>query len=375
VNGLKKSIENLKKIGECLKGGELIESPFEDPVEEERHKDADQSDDDRNYDDENVCIPIESPENKKKEIDPEKSKYIFRYFLDGSLRTKFLGEFIEGTLSFPILTSEICVAIIKRDGKKLLPLSKNKKLFFIFPHKNSNLISDDIYEKLEKLRENLQESDPFLRIEFLKKEAIRGDLRYSMCGKARSLMHDMEHESAKDIKRESDEWLIMDGAIRNSEFLHLPNTIGVAKSFSRKPLFQLDKNVIPLAAPAYLKHIRKGERSLLFKKKTSRDTTLKKVAFWFVRLRKSPPQMEPLGGLVKIDFHCEKGQLDENDIELIDTISAEIYDMRLPSVYPWPRWPNYIYPIRLAEEFMGSIFIDKEYLSYMGRVIKNAIRA
>lgn len=77
---------------------------------------------------------------------------------------------------------------------------------------------------------------------------------------------------------------------------------------------------------------------------------------------------------MKIDFSMEKDFIDEEKSKLIDSISAEIYSMKLPSVYPWPRWPSYIYPIRLSEQFMRSSFLNKEYLSYIGRVIKNAIK-
>ena len=59
-----------------------------------------------------------------------------------------------------------------------------------------------------------------------------------MLGKARGLMHELEHETANNLNRGQD-WLVMDGAIRGSiEFLSLENTIGLAKSFSRIPLFK-----------------------------------------------------------------------------------------------------------------------------------------
>lgn len=59
------------------------------------------------------------------------------------------------------------------------------------------------------------------------------DVRYSMLGKARNIMHSLEHEVAESLHR-GDNWLVMDGAIRKEEFLKLDNTIGLAKSFSRK---------------------------------------------------------------------------------------------------------------------------------------------
>ena len=358
-------IEQIRKLGECLKDGEFIESPFDVPIEEERRGDPDQRDDDLNFSQgKNVCVSLEPtlPQGKKR-IDNVSYRPRLIYFLDGSLRTKYLGDYIEGERSFPILASEVSCAVVKREGKLLRPCKVDKRLVFIFPHKNTGLISDTIYEKLEELNRRWEEANSFLRIDFLRKERqdIR-DVRYSMLGKARDIMHSLEHEVAEGLDR-GDDWLVMDGAIRKEEFLKLDNTIGLAKSFSRKPVFDLGDGR-PLMITTYLSRIRDGERSAVFKKE--------KVGFWYVRLRTYPP-MEPLGGLVKIDLRLDEEELSQETTKLIDEISAEIYTLRSPSVYPHPRWPSFIYPIRLAEEIMRSMYINKEIIGYYGRELKRVI--
>jgi hypothetical protein len=58
----------LRDIGKCLREGQLILSPFDQPIEEERRVDADQSDDNLNFDSQqNVCEVAEEyiPEYKK----------------------------------------------------------------------------------------------------------------------------------------------------------------------------------------------------------------------------------------------------------------------------------------------------------------------
>jgi len=362
-------IEQIRKLGECLKDGEFIESPFDVPIEEERRGDPDQRDDDLNFPQgENVCVSLEQtlPQGKKR-IDNVSYRPRLIYFLDGSLRTKYLGDYIEGERSFPILASEVSCAVVKREGRLLRPCKVDKRLVFIFPHKNTGLISDTIYEKLEELNRQWEEANSFLRIDFLRKERqeIR-DLRYSMLGKARDIMHSLEHEVAEGLDR-GDDWLVMDGAIRKEEFLKLDNTIGLAKSFSRKPVFDLGDGR-PLMITTYLSQIRDGERSAVFKAVFKKE----KVRFWYVRLRTYPP-MEPLGGLVKIDLRLDEEELSQETTKLIDEISAEIYTLRSPSVYPHPRWPSFIYPIRLAEEIMRSMHINKEIIGYYGRELKRVI--
>jgi len=370
-------IEQIRKLGECLKDGEFIESPFDVPIEEERRGDPDQRDDDLNFPQgENVYVSLEQtlPQGKKR-IDNVSYRPRLIYFLDGSLRTKYLGDYIEGERSFPILASEVSCAVVKREGRLLRPCKVDKRLVFIFPHKNTGLISDTTYEKLEELNRQWEEANSFLRIDFLRKERqeIR-DVRYSMLGKARDIMHSLEHEVAEGIDR-GDDWLVMDGAIRKEEFLKLDNTIGLAKSFSRKPIFDLGDGR-PLMITTYLSRVRNGERSAVFrvykKKKNNDDLTPLKIAFWYVRLRTYPP-MEPLGGLVKIDFRLDEEELSQETIRLIDEISAEIYALRSPSVYPHPRWPSFIYPIRLTEQIMRSMHINKEIIGYYGRELKRVI--
>lgn len=149
----KEIIEQIQKLGECLKDGEFIESPFDVPIEEERRGDPDQRDDDLNFSHgENVCVSLEPTLSQgKKRIDSISHKPRLTYFLDGSLRTKYLGDYIEEERSFPILASEVSCAVVKREENLLKPCKVAKRLVFIFPHKNTGLISDTTYEKLEEL--------------------------------------------------------------------------------------------------------------------------------------------------------------------------------------------------------------------------------
>lgn len=368
ISSYQEQINCVRRIGECLRGGEFVESPFDDPVEEERRGDPDQIDDDINYSQQNLCVSIE-PDliNGKKNITSIKFDEKLRYFLDGSLRTKYLGEFIEQNRCFPILATETSCAIVKKDNRLLLPHNIAKKIAFIFPHKSTGLISDSIFDLLEDVNNNLARNNSIMRIEFL--QNITRDVRYSMQGKARSIMHNLELEGARQLQRNNDAWLVMDGAIRKAEFLGLTKTIGLAKSFSRKPVFDLGDGK-PLMITKYLSKVREGERSAVFKQQTGQN---EKIAFWYLRIRTYPP-MEPLGGLVKIEMNFEEDKLSEKKKKLIDEISAEVFAYRNPSIYPYPRWPSFIYPIRITELLMKSARINGEMLAYYGRELSKIIR-
>jgi len=362
--------ERWKEIGDCLKGGELILSPFEQPIEEERRGDPDQADDDLNFSKEDLCIPLEPdlPNYKKKITDVQFTRK-FRFFLDGSIRTKYVGEYVDEPISFPLIVSEIAAVVIEVLNSKAKPASFKKHLYFVFPHKNTNTISDGTYDKLVNLQKQLKNQGSNTQIDFMKKKQVTRDLRSSLLGKVRSIMHNLEHEIAQGLSREPSDWLIMDGAIRKGEFMKLSNTIGLAKSFSRKPLFRIGSRTLTL--PAYLKRIGEGERSVIFKK-ASQQTGQEGLVFWYQRIRTFPP-MEPLGGVVKIDMNLPDGELDENSVKLIDQLASEVYSLRTPSTYPRPRWPSFIYPIKICEEYMGASFLSRYCLSQIGHDLKNSL--
>ncbi len=98
----------------------------------------------------------------------------------------------------------------------------------------------------------------------------------------------------------------------------------------------------------------------------------RKVAFCYVRLRNYPP-MEPLGGIVKIDFSLHERKLTEETLQLIDELSAEIYAHRTPSIYPYPRWPSFLYPIRMAEQIMRGAYTNSDVLGYYAKQLKGTI--
>ena len=245
-----------------------------------------------------------------------------------------------------------------------------KRLYFVFPHKDTNVISDGAYDRLIELQKSLEREKSNTQLYFMKKKDIARDLRSSLLGTVRSIMHGIEYETAVNLVREPNDWLIIDGAIRNEHFINLKNTVGLAKSFSRKPSFRIGNKTLTL--PAYMKNINEGERSAVFRKTSPINPVEEKLVFWYERIRTFPP-MEPLGGIVKVDMSIPKEKLEESDSRLIDEISAEVYNLRLPATYPRPRWPSMIYPINICEQYMSASFLSRYCLSQIGYELKHAL--
>ena len=294
-----------KNLGKCLRDGSLVMSPFEQVVEEERVGDPDQSDDNQNFPLASyICDSLE-PEldvKTKKISDIKPAHERFHFFLDGSLRTKYLGEYVEGFGGFPLIASEVAVGVIQKTGSKLSPEKLLNRVYLIFPHKDTGLVADSTFDRLEKAQAELDKADSFTRVEFLKKGGALPDLRASVLAKARGVMHQLEHEVATSLSREPSEWLVMDGAIRSYEFSKLTNTVGLAKSFSRKPLLSVGGKTVTI--PSYMSHLEDGEWSAVFKISIPSNPLHSEVAFWYIRLRVFPP-LEPLGGIEKVDLHID----------------------------------------------------------------------
>ena len=79
-------------------------------------------------------------------------KHLYRFFIDGSLRTYFLATGIEGRRSFPIQLAQIGAAVMKRDDDGHITCLKNlHKVLLLVPTKEYGL-SDTVWQQLQSLR-------------------------------------------------------------------------------------------------------------------------------------------------------------------------------------------------------------------------------
>jgi hypothetical protein len=111
---------------------------------------------------------------------------------------------IEGDRSYPLELTQIGSAIVHRKDDGSLKVAKfERHILLLVPYKDGRGISESLFNDLKKLEKRLIE-------EFAPKRA-------------------------------PDEWTIIDGGVRKGEFVELPRTIGVAKSFDRTPTFTIRK--------------------------------------------------------------------------------------------------------------------------------------
>lgn len=286
-------------------------------------------------------------------------KHVFRYFCDGSIKTYFLGTVIEGDRSYPLELTQIGSAIVHRKEDGSLDVAKfERQVLLLVPFKDGRGISESLFNDLKKTEK------PFFRvIDVAVPDPLsdrRQDPRDKSGAKARFEMHMLEKRLIEEFapNRAADEWTIIDGGVRRGEFIELPRTVGVAKSFDRTPTFTVrkgNKGTVRKDISGLLVGLEYGCRTAAFFAHGG------KVAFWYVRLREQGEVDYPLMGVVKVEVPTPDGQ--PIAAELADSLSCALVAER--NVTPHgldKRWHAHLYPIFTAERVIKSNFFTETVL-------------
>ena len=277
----------------------------------------------------------------------------FRFFIDGSLRTYFLGSAVEGNRSFPIELAQVGAAVVERfdDGSVRIRQSR-REILLLVPHAQGHGISSTLWSQLEKL----SAADAGFRIidfdvpDIFSRQGQR-DPRDKAGAKARYRMHQLEIEliKATDGDRSGDGWLILDGAVKLDQFIQAPYLIGVAKSFRKDPEFHFGRG-----RGAQRRDITNILAGLPHAYRTSALSSHGgKVAFWYVRLREQKELDYPLMGVVKVELPRPDGTPVPADVA--DRLSCCLVAER--NVTPYgrdTRWHCHLYPIFVAEQAIAE---------------------
>jgi hypothetical protein len=378
-----------KIIGNVLRTEKFGFSSFGDsPVLEENLPDADMIDDENQMrklfkGEIAQASPLEETFKEDfKDISKNENynpKYEITHFIDGSLRTKYIGEIMGNDGSGgPLVVGNIGAvsSIVDYSIYKVKLNNLKTKLIFYIP----DILPSTTFSRINNMLENSENIKKFLQInvETLSLSESKGDLKYNAQTKTRSKMHDLEIELAKEIDNKNKKWVVVDGALRKSEFWNLKNTIGVAKSFGTKIQF------LGMGSPrniSFLAKMRRGQRSKVFrykliknqKEESEEQINFENIAFWYLKIRQAPPEMEPLGGIVKIDIKYSEKDADKIT-EIADHLSYAILKVSDPSIFPRPRWPSFIYPIRICEEYLSSVLLSQEEFLRLGVAIKKVMQ-
>lgn len=288
---------------------------------------------------------------------PRREKHLFKFFIDGSIRTYFLATGIEGTRSFPIELAQVGATAVKRDDEGNLKVhSHTQRVLLLLPKQNGG-ISDTLWEQLGRIKK-----PEFLEIvDFTLPDVLsdtKKDPRDKAGAKARHEMHKLEIGliESTDPVRNDDTWLILDGAVKLTDFIQAPYLIGVAKSFRKDPIFQFGRRATQRKdITGILAGLPHAYRTAAFSAYNGQ------VAFWYVRLREQREVDYPLMGVVKVELP----RPDKTPVpaELADLISRALVAERNVTPYGLDRrWHCSLYPIYIAEQVIKNRFFSGDVL-------------
>ena len=281
-----------------------------------------------------------------------------RFFLDGSARTFFLGDVVEGNRRSPIHVSQIGSAVVRRAADGRVQVARSRHRILLMLDKSGLSFADEI-ERLVK-----EAGDRFGFVDLMERDpdtdATSGkEPRSRAAHKAHHQMAALEEELGRELQREHGEWLVLDGSLGKDlhSWRDVEEFLGVTKSFSRNPMFKLPGarrsstvNLFNLLAglPA-------SGRTAVFAARSGA------VAVWYVRLREQRHLDYPLMGVVKVELPRPDHSPVPSD--LVDRISSAIIAERQSTPHGRDvRWHAHLYAIFLAEQAVKNGFVSSEVL-------------
>ena len=295
--------------------------------------------------------------------------HLFRYFLDGSTKTYFIGTVLEHDRSSPVQLAQVgAAAVFREDNGRLHRAAVLHKILLMMDH-------EALSEQLWKQVEDALAGNPQIELRSSASTNIYNkslgiiEPRARGAHRANWAMREMEISLAKDIlQRSNDEWLIHDGSL-GTEYMGWDGAplIGVAKSFRRDVTFLLGTGPRAKQLNLYslLAGLKVNHRTAVFPRWPGQDRE-GAIVFWYVRIRPQKGLDYPLMGVIKVELPNPKKE--PVDSELVDLISSCLIGERTVTPYGRDsRWHAHLYPISQAERVIKDRFYSEE-------VLKSAIK-
>ena len=311
--------------------------------------------------------PFETPRPPNEQIEvvdiPPESGCLFRYFLDGSMKTTGAGHVVDTRGRYlPIFIAQIGVAATWLDGTTIAIERYSDRNILFLP----DTFSD---EDTKTARHEVGRAAYGSRFQFdleLDVYPIATDTDPMDSARKRSLanMHSMEIDLIKQFSQSGmvtrDALLMIDGSLQFYDNLDrqreaFRNVVGVAKSFNvhQKVGTGARANAVGTIV-SQLKHKHRTPARKIEHRNLS-------IGAWYLRLH-VPRPIAGLGvtdGVVKIEIFPDNptGTEPSLDANRCNVVSENVLSLRHPTT-PWTdaRWASHLYPIHVTERYIRTRF-------------------
>lgn len=301
---------------------------------------------------------------------PRMDQHVFRYFVDGSVKTFFLGTLVEHERNTPVLLGQVGAAAIHRenDGRvHVLSAGFRRHLILLL---NKDQISEAVWNNAETALRNARGGLPMRLVDTKEDDAYNSSKSFGTNKEPRSRaahkanweMRLLERDLLRDLLAEHDStgaYIAVDGGLgkefKLSEFNR--GFVGVIKNFSKEQVFELSSRGRTIRKSLFqlLASLQVNQRTAVFGRGEGH------VVFWYLRIREQKYLEYPLMGVIKIEYpNPSRSMVDSN---LIDHLSRAMVAERTVTPHGKDqRWHAHLYPIYLAEQVIKNGFYSDEAL-------------
>lgn len=316
----------------------------------------------RSHEDKTMDVILERP-NRKPYVNLHPlyrtQEHVLRFFLDGSARTFFLGDAVEGTRQTPVHVAQVGAAAVTRKDSGQVKVARSVHKIVLMLDKQAVSFGDQVEKLVRNAGPHFGFHDTMEKDGETEMSAPGKEPRSRAAHKAHHIMAGEEERLGREIFREKDQWLVLDGSLGKDlhSWKDVSQFFGVTKSFSREPHFKL-----PGARGGQVVNLYQLLVDLPFSARTCAFSARSgRVVVWYVRLREQKHLDYPLMGVVKVEYPNHTGEAIGSD--LIDHISSALVAERQVTPHGKDvRWHAHLYAIFLAEQAVKTGFVSTEAL-------------
>ncbi len=300
---------------------------------------------------------------------PRTKEHVFRFFVDGSVKTFFLGTLVEHERNTPVMLGQIGAAAVSREDDGHVHVrgcDLRKEIILLL---NRDQLSASVWDSAEAAIKRA--GTPRMRLVDTKEDDAYNNSksfgenkepRSRAAHKANWEMRVLERELLRDLLAEHDAtgaWIAVDGGLGKEFKLNEFNRgfVGVIKNFSKEQTFELTSRGRTIRRSLFelLAALRVNQRTAAFARGEGH------VVFWYVRIREQKHLEYPLMGVMKIEYPNPSRGMVESD--MVDHLSRALIAERTVSPHGKDRrWHAHLYPIYLSEQVIKNGFYSDEVL-------------
>ena len=304
--------------------------------------------------------PPETDQVFVEDIPPE-TPLLFRYFLDGSMRTTNAGYIIDPKhRSLPLFAAQVAVAITRLDGLQLQVDTYKHQTILLFP----DTFGDRDTQEARQIITNAASTSRMpvsLSVECYQYSEAEEPIA-SARQKTLSTMHSMEIEQvnnlAKSQKLSRESLLMIDGSLQFYENLTqyreaFQNVVGVAKSFDLHQQISQGRKAkqVGLIVSALRHRHRTPAREVKHRNIS--------IASWYLRLHPAHRLVNLSDGVVKLELFPQNtgGTTVRLQSARCRRLSQDVLALRHPATPSTDtRWASHLYPIYVTERYLQLRF-------------------